>query len=507
MKPRFRIAGWGVALLMAAGALVFPASTASAATIECKKPGRSENPIGEVTQGAIPVVLVHGWDDESKRMAPVKEGLKARLGNDVTLLRFDYKEEGYHWAAHPNIASCLADYIHKVSKARVKVGGDPRVLVVTHSMGGLAARFATSSEFAANPAEEVAGVVNIGAPSLGSPFGNKLPTRVLEIVHDIDAWPLPDPSTDGAACLALHDNDHPLPNGCKPGPYYDKSVPVAQIGGNISVRRKLFGFNLYDIDLGSDGIVGVDSSLGYVGSGPIGEKTPSGSKILQRRIDCTLPVSQVLDVAATLKLRTAPSLSDLAQFVSSVGTTAYSDMAAMDQIGGSYESLLLMQLLMAANLNASCSHLNIVTNDEALDDAANALRVQVSKLQDEARAKARAEAAARAREAMKSYVGDWYRHRTQLTIKSGGTAIETGDVEIRSSQFTAQGDGFQDLPPKLVGTIQYVSDGTEYQIRAGSRIEFEMDTPQTLWVTYGNGTKRLQFCLNGVHVIGSECGA
>ena len=275
------------------------------------------------------------------------------------------------------------------------------------------------------------------------------------------------------------------------------------------MRRKLFGFNLYDIDLGSDGIVGVDSSLGYVGSGPIGEKTPPGSKILQRRIDCTLAVSQVLDAAATLGLVTDRNLVDLAQFLSSVGTTAYSDMAAMDQIGGSYESLQLMQLLMAANWNASCSHKNIVENDEALDDATKVLKVHVSRLQAEARAKARAEAAARTRKAMKSYVGDWYRHRTLLTIKSDGTAIETGDLEIRSSQFTARGDGFLDLPPKLVGTVQYVSDGTDYQIRAGSRIEFEMDTPQTLWVTYGNGNgiERLQFCLEGVHVIGSECGA
>jgi hypothetical protein len=114
--------GLGIALLTAVITLVAPAPAASDDKLKC-----SHDPVAVFTRDAVPVVLVHGWIKEAKFMKPVQRGLKQRLGSAVTLLPFDYSAEAYHWASHPNIAVCLANYIKRVSAAQVEVGGDPRV--------------------------------------------------------------------------------------------------------------------------------------------------------------------------------------------------------------------------------------------------------------------------------------------------------------------------------------------------------------------------------------------
>ena len=64
---------------------------------------------------------------------------------------FDDKRYNTVWASDASIAACLADYIRQVSDLHRERGGNGRVFLVAHSMGGLAVRFALESGTAGSP--------------------------------------------------------------------------------------------------------------------------------------------------------------------------------------------------------------------------------------------------------------------------------------------------------------------------------------------------------------------
>ncbi|RPF39359.1 triacylglycerol lipase [Streptomyces sp. TLI_185] len=112
-----------------------PATAASAEPPSCQgQSPRSDQP-DNLSPQVQPVVLVHGWTGNAGNMNPVKNGLEKRLNRtieSVKLLAFDYQAANFHWAANPEIAACLADYLRQVSQAH----GNGKVLVVAHSLGG-----------------------------------------------------------------------------------------------------------------------------------------------------------------------------------------------------------------------------------------------------------------------------------------------------------------------------------------------------------------------------------
>ena len=233
-------------------------------------PGMSagNTPVKDVTAGSTPVVLVHGWDGGWKAMLPVGSALR-KTGTPV--FYFDYSAHDTSWASTPAIASCLATYIGAVGAAYAKAGGDGKVIVVAHSMGGLATLFSTSSRYAATPDGPVlAGLVSIDTPYLGSPFGNTALARAMEALPVLGAGHptslfAPPAGTDASICLAAHaPPGNALPTGCALAPYLPAGVPLAELGGDMSVRRTLFGIHLYTVDLRTDGPVPIESSQGYL---------------------------------------------------------------------------------------------------------------------------------------------------------------------------------------------------------------------------------------------------
>ena len=216
-----------------------------------------------------PVVLVHGWDGSWTSMQPVAQAL---AGLPVQPLFFDYQSHNTDWAAQPTVAGCLASYVNAASGAYRHVGGDGKVIVIAHSMGGLATRFASSGQYTPTPiGAELGGVITIDTPSLGSPFGNQTLARAIQALpifgagHPASLFTAK-AGTDASICLAAHEPpQNVLPHGCILAPYLPAGIPITQLAGDISVRRSLFGISLYTTDLGTDGPVPVGSSHGYIG--------------------------------------------------------------------------------------------------------------------------------------------------------------------------------------------------------------------------------------------------
>ena len=378
----------GVAATAVSVAAVPEAAASSAAgSLAC--PGQSVNnsPVAlagfSPVNGVIPrpVILVHGWDSDYHALA----GLATRIQTSpvvhqpVKTFLFDYGANGGHWAAIPAIASCLADYIHTLSKAYKTLGGDGKVILIGHSMGGLAIRFATDSVYAAHPAgaDVLAGVITIDTPHLGSPWGGTPPAKLIQL--SVQTWHghgpeglFPSPNGDAQLCLTEHHgafqniDANNIGQLCATPSWIPAGVPIAEIAGDITVHRDIFGFQLYARDTQGDAIVTRDSSSGYLpdsgtGAAPIGTDKPT---IFIDRCDITEGQLQSNIVSSTL---------------SAFGSGLESVFSFGDQPLTSPG----MDVLAAAAVTANCSHIHIYEPDRdpfALLDVIAAINADADKL-------------------------------------------------------------------------------------------------------------------------------
>lgn len=324
-----------------------------------------------------PVVLVHGWDGDKTAMDAVKKHLSVPAGVGP-MLAFDYGRNSQHWASIPAIAACLADYLNAVSATYHNAGGDGKVLVVAHSMGGLATRFATDSRYAANPAAAaVGGLITLDTPALGSPWGDQTISRLAEATigkHPSALWPAP-AGQDGSICLAPHDQQRRVPAGCAVAPYLPPDASVSQVVGQITVRRTLFGIHLYDINLDSDAIVPSESSGGYPGSGPVDDsgsvpraaKHTGGATTTATVASCVTTADAITHVLATgLQAGAVQVTHPLDLFSGAWSFLSSQDLFSLGDLANQKYGPNLMVLLLGAELSAPCSHGNILSYGPAL---------------------------------------------------------------------------------------------------------------------------------------------
>ncbi len=153
---RTKLAGMAVALLLAVG--MAGASTPVAAAVSgCAEVGTS-----------TPVLLVHGWNSDSnvwKSMIQMLDTMPA-----VAVDSFDYRDVHDQWVDNPGIGQALAERIDCLSRQSTAAGGGGKVVIVAHSMGGLAARCAASPACSGGPqvADKIGEVITLGTPNEGS---------------------------------------------------------------------------------------------------------------------------------------------------------------------------------------------------------------------------------------------------------------------------------------------------------------------------------------------------
>jgi pimeloyl-ACP methyl ester carboxylesterase len=268
-----------VVMLMLAWTTALPAvahpSTADSGSEPC--PGISTQlHLGATT----PVLLVHGFNEGpgvfTSGSPSLESSVTKAVGSAVTLVTFDYSNWSQLWVTFdqigPQLARCIT-WLARTSKAQ---GGHGKVVIVTHSMGGLAVRCAVHPTCAtgiqAADKNLIGLVITLGTPNLGSnpqtlgPVADFVCTLFsqcndLLILRDSPAAQAMVPSSGDLAKLPL------LP----------ASIPVDAIAGNIAVTTSLFG---HTYALGNDGdiIVPVTSALadarqGALHAGPGANKT------------------------------------------------------------------------------------------------------------------------------------------------------------------------------------------------------------------------------------------
>lgn len=343
-----------VAILL--GSLVTPARAASD---ECGSDA------WRVTDGQSssrrPVVLVHGWRGDP--MTSTASALSRRLVDRIATFTFDYQARSLYWASDTRIAGCLSSFLDAVSQAHRTTGGDGRIVVIAHSMGGLALRYALQGK-----GNTVPNVITMGTPNLGSPWGA---TWVADTIHNGEALlgkEKPSRAQTAALCLGVHDKGKALPEGCGADlpPWLPARTKLTQVAGDVTVDRTLFGIHLYSLPLFGDGVVSVPSAHGYWSSGPGGESPPDGARLTNLTEACRidhglmsrLRKEQALAVPLWMLLDYV-TLQDLQSNTLSPATGWYSILAAF---------------------SAGCSHIGQPNDDHTLVQVANALSEAVDEL-------------------------------------------------------------------------------------------------------------------------------
>lgn len=336
-----------IALLVILGVLGSTVSSAAPLAVA------DSTPTDHVTKDR-PVILVHGWTGGP--LSDTKALLEKKFhGEDWQFFTYDYSKFNTLWAADAHIWKGLANYITEISEKQHDSGGDGLVYLVTHSMGGLAVRFAAAH--LDDPAGVIGGVVTVGTPHQGSPWGNAAEggwARLNE--YKIGKFTDPGWASMARVCLAPHKGDEVLPDGCAVPPYFASGIPVEQIAGNVVVERRYFGVHAYDVNVGGDGVVPTSSANGYIGSAA-GAK-PRGS-FSPTQVDCTIPENWLVSVGASPIAIPWQYFTDINLF----------DQLTNAQIGPTV-FILLARISFASD---ACSHMGMMENAAVVDKMAESL--------------------------------------------------------------------------------------------------------------------------------------
>lgn len=383
MTARRRLATLGSAVGLvaglAAGALTVPGTVPPArAAASCTAPGPETSPVTAVGPDH-PVVLVHGWGGYP--MTRAARLLRQQLGDGWTPLVFDYRALNRQWPAASGAAACLADTIARYSEANRAHGGDGRVYLVGHSMGGVLIRFALSSGYAGRDVTPmVGGVVTLDTPHRGSPWAD---LAFSQLMRGSTAKMAPGAMTGNAArCLAPHGPGLPrLPRPCALPPYLPGQVPLAQISGDVTVRRDLFGAAVASVPLGSDGVVPTSSQDGYLGSGAGVRPLLGSGRVTSLRLDCTVSFAD-LDRAARAMKNVEWDGADAAPVFAVLRENGDGD--AFDDLGrlelrSLPDVVRFFQMLAVTSRAAPCGHTNIPTWGLAQSAIATQLRIMAAR--------------------------------------------------------------------------------------------------------------------------------
>jgi pimeloyl-ACP methyl ester carboxylesterase len=148
-------------LLLAAGLLMTASTPAAKASANCAPD------IGR----RAPVLLVHGFLSNEATWNQGHPSMIQALGQvgGLYVRTFDYSRVNTHWVTDKNIGQPLADRIACLAAASRQAGGPGKVVIVAHSMGGLATRYAASLDSGGRPVESLLGLlITVGTPHLGS---------------------------------------------------------------------------------------------------------------------------------------------------------------------------------------------------------------------------------------------------------------------------------------------------------------------------------------------------
>ena len=117
----------------------------------------------------IPVVFVHGFLGQPSTWIQLRAVIQRDVPEAYPDPSFDYSKYDTDWVDNPNIGPALANRIVCLAASSRQAGGPGKVIVVAHSMGGLATRWAaTKASNASEVANDLGLVITISTPNLGT---------------------------------------------------------------------------------------------------------------------------------------------------------------------------------------------------------------------------------------------------------------------------------------------------------------------------------------------------
>jgi pimeloyl-ACP methyl ester carboxylesterase len=245
------------------GALAQPAAVAAHdSAIYCDR-GREERQ---------PVLLVHGFNSGPQTWKQASQNQLSRAGSSTCIDIFDYANYSTDWVTNSKIGPALATRIDTLAAASKVGGGYGKVIIVAHSMGGLATRCAASPQCNGGlngVAARIAELISFGTPNTGS-------WLVGPGLHDVGRTL---GSLLSSACYASFNGANDIckqvralgtsdaTRAFKPDsaqlaalPQLTPDIPVYTLAGQIEIYTSFFGLNDTDLGDGGDAIVLEDSA-------------------------------------------------------------------------------------------------------------------------------------------------------------------------------------------------------------------------------------------------------
>jgi hypothetical protein len=252
-----------------------------------------------------PVLLVHGFDEGpgvwtsreragrqgTKRLPSMVDAISNAFGKQVKLFAFDYSAVNTNWVTDPAIGPRLAACIAWLATVSANGGGQGKVVLVAHSMGGLAIRCAVDttcvgtdrSSYPGTPWPSAAKpsqlglVITLGTPNLGSNY------QMLGSIGEAVC-----PTFPPCAHRLIDLRNTAAAKAMAPGsaqlsalPLLPVRVPVEAIAGKITYISSLFGQTTGSIPPPDPGDLVVpvysalaDQSIKKLHSGPGARTTP-----------------------------------------------------------------------------------------------------------------------------------------------------------------------------------------------------------------------------------------
>lgn len=249
-------------LMMLLLTVAVPAHRAAAASIYCSSRQESRQV----------VELVHGFNSGPDTWGSAARGQIAAAGTATCIDVFDYAKYSTYWVTNPNIGAALATRIDTMAAASKAGDGSGKVIVLAHSMGGLATRCAAAASCnggRSDVAGHLAELISFGTPNTGSWLAGPG-------LHDVGRTA---GSLLSAACWMSFNRANPIcreiqalgtsdaTRAFKPDstqlkslPQLPATVPVYGLAAQVEIYSSFFGLNNVDVGDGGDLIVLEDSA-------------------------------------------------------------------------------------------------------------------------------------------------------------------------------------------------------------------------------------------------------
>lgn len=226
-------------------------------------------------QNVIPVLLVHGWMSSAAAWKKQVHTLGAQSGTCIDT--FDYGPEATEWVTNPKIGTALARRIASLS-ARAAGG---KVIVVGHSLGGLAVRCAASPSCGgdSSTASRLLDVVMMGTPNHGTflkAYGvSNLSNVLIPLITSASCGAILGGAPASPCAYLLSVVTSPAAYAFTPGskqltalPSLPRSVPVRAVAGSVRLTTSFFGN--WEETLGNAGDLVVSHESAFASANKVG---------------------------------------------------------------------------------------------------------------------------------------------------------------------------------------------------------------------------------------------